>query len=321
MNKVALIIIYNHKYDKNIEVLERIYRDRFSNIYHLVPFYKGNRPNVIPVYENSYYFQGFLAQGFRSFFKEAYDHYFFIADDLILNPIIDENNYTKHLKLNKNTCFLPGFITLHDKNSLWTRIHSAFDFNIDIQGLEVKNELPDYNAAMLAFNKFGLEIKPINFDLIWRKPKSLRKWIKRIITDKTYLFRFFSNQLKSKNYNLSYPMVASYSDIFVVSSDSIKQFCQHCGVFAATNLFVEIGLPTSIVLSAQEIVTEKDLEFQGKALWPDGQVRLACVSELAKDDYKELEKFNYNLKELLETFPENYLYLHPIKLSKWKTEL
>ena len=62
MTKVALIIIYNHQYIKNIEITERIYNGKFSNIYHLVPFYHGVRSNVIPVYDNSHYFQGYVAQ-------------------------------------------------------------------------------------------------------------------------------------------------------------------------------------------------------------------------------------------------------------------
>ena len=121
MNKVALVIIYNHKYNKNIEILERIYKDRFSNIYHLVPFYNGDNPNVIPVYENSWYFQGYISQGFKSYFKEEYTHYFFVADDLILNPKINENNYAEHLKLNSNTCFIPYLFNLNDprESSAW----------------------------------------------------------------------------------------------------------------------------------------------------------------------------------------------------------
>ena len=48
---VPLIIIYNHRFDQNIEKLNKIYGERFSKIYHLVPFYDGDLPNVIPVFE------------------------------------------------------------------------------------------------------------------------------------------------------------------------------------------------------------------------------------------------------------------------------
>jgi hypothetical protein len=40
---VALVIIYNHRYDKNIDILESIYANRFSNIFHIVPFYDGDK--------------------------------------------------------------------------------------------------------------------------------------------------------------------------------------------------------------------------------------------------------------------------------------
>lgn len=111
-----------------------------------------------------------------------------------------------------------------------------------------------------------------------------------------------------KSYNISYPLVGSYSDICVVSAEDIKQFCHYCGVFAATRLFVEIALPTALVLSAKKIITENELDFQGMALWNN-------------NDYKELEKYQKSLKKLLENFPDTILYFHPIKLSKWNAEL
>src|SRR5580704_10569699 len=107
--EVALIIIYNHRYDKNIDILERIYGERFSNIYHLMPFYSGDKSNVIPVYEHSFYFQNYVAQGFKSYFKKEYSHYFFVADDMIINPVINEQNYATQLKLTETTSFIPEF--------------------------------------------------------------------------------------------------------------------------------------------------------------------------------------------------------------------
>ena len=307
MNKVALIIIYNHQYNKNIDILENIYTNRFSNIYHLVPFYNGEKQNVIPVYECSYYFQGYISQGFKSYFKEDYTHYFFLADDLLLNPIINENNYADHLKLNSSSCFIPGFITLHNEDR-WSRVGDAFHWNLNFSGVEAKNQLPDYETALLKFKDFGLAIKPLRFDQIWKKPASINGIRKKVTRNSIYIYRYFKNKFKKTSYPLSYPMVGSYSDIFIVSSDAIKEFCHYCGVFAATKLFVELALPTSIVLSAKEIITEKDLKLHGKALW-------------TKEELQELDKYEGSLKQILSEFPSNYLYVHPIKLSKWNTKL
>jgi hypothetical protein len=312
MNKVALIIIYNHQYNKNIDILERIYIDRFTNIYHLVPFYNGNKKNVIPVYECSYYFQGYISQGLKSYFKEDYTHYFFVSDDLILNPIINEINYSEHLKLKPHTCFIPEFITLHDREEWWKRVSDAFHWSINFRGVEAENQLPDYDKAIQKFQKFDLKIEPLRFNQIWKVPYSFRDWIRlfyrQFFSHIKLILRFIYSKLTNKKYFLSYPIVGSYSDIFIISSETIKEFCHYCGVFAATKLFVEVGLPTSLVLSAKEIITEKDLKFQGKALW-------------TKKQYQELDKYNGSLKQLLKEFPKNYLYFHPIKLSKWNSEL
>jgi hypothetical protein len=304
--KVALIIIYNHQYNKNIDIIEQIYKDRFSDIYHLVPFYNGEKENVIPVYECSYYFQGYVSQGLHGFFKEKYSHYFFVADDMILNPIINENNYCDIFNLEANTSFIPGFITLHEEK-YWRRIGDAFRWNIRISGVEASNMLPSYENTLNKFSKFGLTIKPLSFSQIWKPTDTWfqffcsRKFLKRFGTFCMYLIH------GKKNYTLSYPIVGSYSDIFIISANSIKEFCHYCGIFATTKLFVEVALPTSVVLSSEEIITEKDLNFKGKALW-------------TTEDYKELEKFENSLTKLMDNFPPNYIYLHPIKLSQWKTE-
>ena len=93
MSKPCLIIIFNHRFDKNIPVLEKIYSGRFSNIFFLVPFYNGDKENVIPVYESSHFFQSFLAQGYNRFAKDEFTHYIFTGDDCLLNPALNENNF------------------------------------------------------------------------------------------------------------------------------------------------------------------------------------------------------------------------------------
>ena len=199
MNKVALIIIYNHQYNDNIDILEKLYKDRFSNIYHLVPFYTGDKTNVIAVYECSYYFQGYISQGLKSYFKQEYTHYFFVADDLLLNPIINENNYSEHLKLDTSTCFLPDFLSLHEKEEWWPSVGDAFYWRVTVPGIEAKDQLPDYEIAMQKFKQFGLTIKPLRFDQIWETPSSIKEIIKTILRDKSYIFRYLINKINIKN--------------------------------------------------------------------------------------------------------------------------
>ena len=305
MSPVALIVVYNHQYNDNIEVVERIYGDRFSNIYHLVPFYTGNKKNVIPVYENSYYFQGYIAQGLKFIADERFAHYFFIADDLILNPVVTEKNYTKWLKIDANSSFLPGFIQLHVKRGVWwARVGEAYRWNLKTSGVEAVNFIPSYEDALLIFHKFGLRLEMLDLHQIWRMPKTIREVVITILRDSTYFIRAIF--LWWKKYKLSYPLVGSYSDIFVVNSAAAENFALYCGVFASTRLHVEVAVPTAMVLSAEKIITEEELELKGGALWTHTEI------------HSLEEKFNFQLPELLTSFPSEKLYLHPVKLSKWK---
>lgn len=168
---VALVIIYNHQYNKNIEILESLYKHRFSHIFHLVPFYQGERENVIPVYENSYHFQGYLAQVLKSFFHPRFVHYFFVADDLLLHPSINERNYRDVFHVESKTCFLPGFIpdpyeasmNLHDSKSFWNRIGEAYHWQLNQWGVEVANQISDKETALKRCMHLRLSFEPLRF--------------------------------------------------------------------------------------------------------------------------------------------------------------
>jgi hypothetical protein len=294
---IALVIIYNHRYDKNIDTVEKIYGRRFSHICHLMPFYDGIRENVIPVYENSFYFQSYVAQGSRIFFRQEYTHYLFIADDMVLNPAINETNCTDIFKLDGDSCFLPRLSNVPQYSQYWTHNRNALIFNpFKMHGVEIAGVLPSREDASKKLSYFGVQ----NTSFLLKSVYNMKRiFAGQFLTDKI-LYR------TSLRKGVKYPLVRSYSDIFIVAKTVISQFAQYCGAFAATNLFVELAIPTAMVLSAKKIITEKDLNMQGKALWTE-------------KDKKILEPYKNDLNLLLQNFPETHIYIHPIKLSKWNT--
>ena len=310
MTKAALIIIYNHRFEENIDALERIYGKRFSSIFHLIPFYTGDRPNVIPVYDNSYYFQGFIAQALRSFFREDFTHYFFIADDMILNPRIDEKNLITELPLPEGYSFISTFsnYNANRKNGFWTRVEMAYQWKLHQNGLNAARELPTREAALEIFTALHLPTGPLKFEQIWRIPHTAKEWLLAVFKNPLICFRYLCAKATKRQFHLSYPLTGSYSDIFIIPSEHIKKFSHYCGVFAAGNLFVEHAIPTALVLTTNKIVTCGDRKLRGKALW-------------SPDDFKEFEPFEMSLFRLLRNFPPSYLFLHPVKLSQWKRDL
>ena len=99
MKMVALIIIFNHKYEHNFPLLRKIYSERFSRIYFICPFYEGTDKDVISIYESSYYFQGYVYQAHDFLMNLDVDLFLFIGDDLLLDPDINERNIYEKLNL------------------------------------------------------------------------------------------------------------------------------------------------------------------------------------------------------------------------------
>ena len=330
MGKVALVFVFNHRYDKNIAVLEAMYKNRFSNIFHLVPFYDGDKENVIPVYENSYHFQGYMAQGFREYFRQEFEHYLFVADDLVINPAISENNYKEHFQLGDDTCFIPEIFSLHhftnthtlrfiplksalntEEKLYWWRVKDIVKYRHINEGVENEKEMPSRKEATERLQKHGYAVKPLSFhDIYGYLPVSLGSKEKRQQTLR-YLYRL---NRYSKSFSLDYPLVASYSDIVIVSRNAIKKFCHYCGVFASNHLFVECAIPTALLLASENVITEKDIDKRGSIYWNYTNSETAAYE-------KEMEKYEYTLNRLIQHFPEDKLYIHPVKLSKWKTQL
>lgn len=116
---------------------------------------------------------------------------------------------------------------------------------------------------------------------------------------------------------LDYPLCAGYSDIFLVTADCMQNFCTYCGALAAQNLFVEVAIPTAMVLAASKIAVisdtnrkgiHKTLALKNGDMWPTGDQTLQDT----------IAPFNHSLQTLIENFPAGLLFLHPIKLSQWK---
>ncbi len=326
---VCLVVIYNHRYIANVEKLENLYRGRFSHIYHLMPFYQGGRENVIPVYESSGYFQGHIAQGYSQYFAEKHRHYLFIADDLVLNPMINEGNYAEYFGLGggRVKSFIPECGFLHEAAS-WGNTHRAFGWG---EGLQMKGLFPTRDKILKRFENLGLAIKPIpayfaiaprlRIELLGRENitdirKTLghveRGWRGSAFRGKVKVIarlirKFRAWYLIPRDVVPRVPLVFGYSDICIVSSKHIRQFAHYCGIFASGNLFVEIALPTSLMMCAEpgEIITQGDISSWGKAMWEsEEQRRLA-------------EQYGMQLGKLLANWPEGTLYIHPVKLSQW----
>lgn len=314
MNKVALIILFNHNYEKNLDILEEIYGTRFNDIYYIIPFYTGDREDVICVYENSYYFQGYVATALTRLINKGYEHYFIIGDDLYLNPKINEDNYKEFFKVNEDTAFIPGPFLLNDLKEkrpsrpyapVWNGLKNALNFKLKQDGIHAESLLPTPKEACALLKNHGFNFtqevsrKMFYSNPILKKDENLKENLRRL----KLFYDNFWNIISPKK--IQYPLIGSYSDIMILSSKHQSKFTNYCGVFAALNLFVEIALPTALAFAYPKIISENNLDLKGETYWYYNH--LDCA-----------RKYKQSLSYLKTNFPENCLYVHPIKLSKWK---
>ncbi len=294
--KLALLVVYNHRYDKNIPVIDKIYQNRFSHVFHLVPFYDGEQENVIPVYDSSHRFQNYIAQAYPHLRNKGFTHYLVVADDMLLNPRINEDSLWEQTGLDIHDCYISRISIIQTRTHFWTHSVKALKYKVKQPGVEISNILPSVEEAKLRFAKHGIPTTKVPFG--------------RLIPRDGSFFNncsvFYRKVLKEMPFSLKmdYPLVGGYSDIFLVTEKEMPKFCQYCGAFAASNLFVEIAIPTALFLTASSVKYNRDVKLKRGDIWGYN------IKRFEKEN-------NQDLNKLMDNYPEHIFFIHPVKLSRW----
>lgn len=299
--KAALVVIFNHKYNKNIPKLQKIYGQRFSNIIYLVPFFCEkdlNDYNIVPVFESSYTFQGYIAQAKKELKKLDVAHYLFIGDDVILNPQINENNYWNYMGVNEEKSFITEMKSITEPlgRYIWDeeRVYDIISKFGSERFVNYKNEIPSAQEAFLIAEKYG--VKNVIFNRkIYKNSKSLKSKLKIKLLE-----------INLDKITLNYPIMAGYSDVIAIAKNDFVEFSRICGVFAAMGVFVEAAIPTAMMLSCKKIVDCDSLDYQRGDMWG------------LDTKQKFFENYKGSYKLLIEKWDPKLLFVHPIKLSQWR---
>jgi len=287
--KVCLVVIYNHQYNRNIKIINSIYGGKFSKIIHLMPFYDGEpAEDVITVYESSWSYQGFIAQGCDRFIKKEYDYYLFLGDDCILNPKITEDSLCNYFELSENSAYIKRLEALSYKKGML--IFPKLDLCISQKGIGRCSESDENNHFAY--------IKRAGRGRVLENTREFK--IQNYIPSKERIKKIYKeHQIEVDKY--APPLLLSFSDLVICPKNGIKDFCRLCGAFAAVNLHVEMAIPTALAITYKKIVTEEDLKKHGK---------------YGLQNHKNTEI--RNVKNVALLFNDNILFVHPIKLSKCK---
>lgn len=301
----CLVVIFNHRYDNNIEKIKKLYGERFSKVVMLMPFYDGDDPDVIPVYESSFQFCGYLIQAYEKLRDIDAEYYTFIGDDVCLNPELSEKTINQMFGLQSKKVFITSIFSLNQPNRFaWrhTRDSSVPFFQRETRW---KASVPDYTAAMKLFEDFFGK----KYDEEYADEFFEGRYNGEDDEKHSQAVEEFLKQNRNKR-KIPYPMAWGYSDIFVIKKEQLFSIARLCGVFSAMNMFVEIALPTAIVLTTkrEDVVFCQELDYKEQIYW-------------GADNVEAFEEYNCrSLKYLYENWDSKILYIHPVKLSKWSLE-
>jgi hypothetical protein len=312
MTRLAAVFLFNHRFEKNVETLEAMYRDRFTSRRYIMPFTQNDDPRMVPVYETSWNFSGHLAQAWPRIRVEDAAHYVVIADDLVLNPQLHEGNLLERLGVGPRAGYIKSLASIDSNRYRWHRaLPESMRFDETDPGFDYKAELPSAEAARARFEGMGV---PFRFPA----PRSLRE--ARLTVHRFRPLVGTGNYLRWARRRTSYPLLYGYADFLVIPAHAMPGFIRYCGILAALNVFAEVAVPTALALATDEIVTE--MEVGEHFEWP-GRRRADAVMEGielwgAPRIQAFVEGVGRSLDRLAADYPENRLYVHPVKLSQFR---
>ena len=309
-HSTSLVIIYNHYYPQNIDRLNELYRPRFPEIFHLVPFIENEGRSVVSVGRSSHNFQGYFFDARHSLKKSRSKRFLCIADDVLLNPAITSENVEEKFGLESSEDgFLENISPLSSLRSYWRHTASALSFELDSRALNISHVLPTPSEARAKLRSVGdtdfllsrSAVNPSLLAYLYRKLTGLIRKMDGLLQGLLGVLGKDDWRYRSSR-KLKYPFLWGYSDVFVLPNSALPLFSRLCGAFAAKELFVEVALPTALALSCR-VVRSRAPRLTGQALWGK--------------DRKKLDKFGQSLSFLVSEFPEDWLFVHPVKLSEW----
>ena len=320
--KTALVVLFNHQYDRNIPVIREIYSGRFSGLLQLMPYYRGSDPDVCSVYGNSFQFYHYILQARERIRNLEGDYVLIIGDDLLLNPKFDEFSTPSLLGIHgDDTCYLDGFVDV-SLPQCYRGTVEAHRFSMTPAGIDagsVNKNVPSYEEARQILKSRDL----MRHDELSRVRMFMPKWIPgggihanwKVLKGRIWhLLNHWKHRIKK--YPYSYPVVFGYSDIVCIPKGKFDDFCRILEVFAAWNMFVELAIPTALqLLPGTRLATLEDTRYKSGNVWfPQDPEHFEAMNGVIEE---LVSASSGDIGKLLSAFPEEYLYLHPVKLSRF----
>src|SRR5262249_32127771 len=139
--------------------------------------------------------------------------------------------------------------------------------------------LPPREEALSRFAAFGMSSLAIPKSDAGVGPRPnlarrLRRWARHLVDGRPSERR--SEDVPPDQRDLPYPLAYGMSAFFVVRDDALMKFSQYCGVLAALDIFVEVAIPTALVLACEKLATGTDTSLRYKWTYTSHSVNIGA---------------------------------------------
>lgn len=319
---IGLVVLFNHNYEKNIPIIKALYKERFPKLRILMPFYYGQDEEVIGVFDNSFVFHSYICQARRELMAMGCDDLLVIGDDLLLNPDIDASNVHEKMSIPEGAFYIDKVENVSECR-FYRPLLEASRFNpYSIPGLDpsANTKVPSYQDAYRILFSKGLISTTRLSKWAPHYPLYEKNLIKNFVVNykvfKARCYHFLKVlQYRLKPVKMPYPYVFGYSDIILIPTQRMDEFCRYLEVFATWRMFVEMAIPTAMMLLPDtEVYFAENCAYKTGNVWyPQDPAHYHKVSTVIN----ELLSQSKEASDINKYFPKEYLYLHPVKLSRY----
>ncbi|WP_174300682.1 hypothetical protein [Caulobacter sp. S45] len=304
---ITVCVLFNHPFPANIPALKAIYADRFEDVMFVQPMAPSEDPEVLTSYSGAYGFHGMMVDAIPRILALGAEHVVFIHDDVLLNPLLNENNIVDRLGLTADGAFLPEFKAFGGELDAWPWTLGVlwklvFPLNaISGSGAEhFASYLPDPQQVEARLcRKYGFDFKPFSWNRDAPSARPMLGYGRELPAEvqAPILETLFGPRDDPRTIKPAFPLCSGMADFVVVSRGMLEDFRRLLGVFQQLGLFVEVAVPTALAAAAEHVVQSRDVGLRADWLWAEGREATSAAT-------------------LIEGFRTNLLLAHPFKLSR-----
>lgn len=309
IKKTALVVIYNHNFEKNIPKINKYYEWKYDKIFHLMPFSSYEDDSVISVKDNGRFFYNFIYQAYPKLLW--FDDYIITWDDCLINSSLNSDNIKEYVWIWNNKKEYSYIEQIY--NPLELPFWQPYRWFYWITSLKNEKEnlkyLPSWDQIVKNYEgisnrkiKSQISVFKIFFETI--KNKALNSGLIYSV-----IWSLFSTKWSMNFFNFipHYPLIWWYSDFLMMDWQTLKDFVNLIPIFRSYNIFAEIAIPTILVYLNRWLIIGSNTNHPENHKWN---------MFWTEKDYEILDKVS-SIEDIAKTFNEkDLLFIHPLKLSK-----